>query len=294
MDNMTAKVSCFARAYHYRNNSSWIFKDEHAGLLLGEEEYDAIALNMAGGIQFFSPGFKGTGEEALAFIVEQQLSPSVLGRSAFNETHLANEIRLGAGQYIIFASGYDTYAYRNDCTGIKVFELDLPQMIEEKLNREKCMDGLKPYNRTMVPCNLEKEDWKYLLEKAGYEKDKKTYGSLLGISYYLDKESFAGLIGNISDIMPEGSAICFDYQSDYESEVTRRNEMLAEGAGEQMRAKYTESEIVHMLSEKGFLIYEHLDPEEMTKQYFGAYNKATGKKMCAPAGVEYVLAVKKK
>lgn len=34
MDNMTAKVSCFARAYHYNNNQVHIFKDSFAELLL--------------------------------------------------------------------------------------------------------------------------------------------------------------------------------------------------------------------------------------------------------------------
>ena len=27
MENLTAKVSCFARAYHYRNNDAHIFAD---------------------------------------------------------------------------------------------------------------------------------------------------------------------------------------------------------------------------------------------------------------------------
>ena len=27
MDNMTALVSAFARAYHYKNNDTWVFAD---------------------------------------------------------------------------------------------------------------------------------------------------------------------------------------------------------------------------------------------------------------------------
>ena len=38
MENITAKVSCFARAYHDRNNTAHIFVDT-AGLLLGEDYY---------------------------------------------------------------------------------------------------------------------------------------------------------------------------------------------------------------------------------------------------------------
>ena len=42
MENITAKVSYFARAYHDRNNTTHIFADTVAGLLLGED-YDRIA-----------------------------------------------------------------------------------------------------------------------------------------------------------------------------------------------------------------------------------------------------------
>lgn len=45
MDNTTAKVSCFARAYHYKNNDVPVFADCMAEVLLGEE-YEQIAQNM--------------------------------------------------------------------------------------------------------------------------------------------------------------------------------------------------------------------------------------------------------
>jgi len=69
MDNMTAKVSCFARAYHHKNNNTHIFDDMVAERILGEE-YDQIAKNMAEGVSFFFPGFDGTGEEGLRLIVD--------------------------------------------------------------------------------------------------------------------------------------------------------------------------------------------------------------------------------
>ena len=80
MDNMTAKVSCFARAYHYKNNSIRIFTDDIAEKLLGED-YNQIAKSMSDGIDFFCPGFEGTREEGLRLILDRQLSPSVLDES---------------------------------------------------------------------------------------------------------------------------------------------------------------------------------------------------------------------
>ena len=43
MDNMTALVSAFARAYHYRNNHTWVFADPIAEKMLTDEEYTAIS-----------------------------------------------------------------------------------------------------------------------------------------------------------------------------------------------------------------------------------------------------------
>lgn len=64
MDHMTARVSCFARAYHYKNNQTAIFSDTAAEALLGAD-YDEVARNMADGVKFFLPEFEGTREEGL-------------------------------------------------------------------------------------------------------------------------------------------------------------------------------------------------------------------------------------
>ena len=42
MDNMTALVSTFARAYHYKNNHIHIFADPLAEKMLTDEEYTML------------------------------------------------------------------------------------------------------------------------------------------------------------------------------------------------------------------------------------------------------------
>ena len=110
MENLTAKISCFARAYHYKTNERPIFGDSAAAALLARD-YDAIAAHIAQGIQFFAPGFTGSADEALKIAVDGQLSPSVLGRSALAEQCLTNEVRLGCRQYVLFAAGYRDCAF---------------------------------------------------------------------------------------------------------------------------------------------------------------------------------------
>ena len=69
MDNLTAKVSCLARAYHRRVNTVPVFDDTAAEAMLGEN-FEQIAQNIKNGAAFFLPGFTGTPEEALRRIVD--------------------------------------------------------------------------------------------------------------------------------------------------------------------------------------------------------------------------------
>ena len=90
---------------------------------------------------------------------------------------MENEIRLGARQYVIAAAGYDTSGYKID-RDIKVFELDRPEMIEDKVRR---IDeaGIDRKNISYVGCDLGKGFIPALLN-AGYDPKERTFFSLLG------------------------------------------------------------------------------------------------------------------
>lgn len=291
--NMTALVSCFARCYHYKNNKYKIFSDNIAEKILSNEEYDSIASNMSNGIKFFNPDFVGPKENALRWIVDNQLSPSVLGRSVFCEKSLLNAVKIWCTQYLIFASGYDTFAYRYDINGLKVFEIDKSEMIEDKIRR---LDNNKiDYSKVdFIKCDFTKKEWINSIIDSNYDKNQISFGSLLGISYYLTKEEFSNMIQSISSILCNGSSIVLDYPTYEDSKGTQTNEKLANKANEKMKSKYSYKEIEDILSENGLLIYEHLNNEEMTNNYFEKYNILNpNTKMIAPKGVGYCLAVKR-
>ena len=70
---------------------------------------------------------------------------------------------------------------------------------------------------------------------------------------------------------------------------------MASSAGEAMLAQYSYKEIEKILSDNDILIYEHLEPKEITKQYFNEYNVANPEHlMTAFDNVNYCLGVKKK
>lgn len=286
--NMTALVSAFARLYHIKNSNIKIYNDMYAEKIITEDEYYEISINMKNGISFFNPNYKGT--DPLKLIVNNNLAPSVLARSIFNENHLFNEINLGLKQYILLASGYDTSAFKVN-NKLKIFELDKKEMIEDKLNRINNAK-LDITNITYIKTDFN-NDWISDLTINNYNLNEKTFCSMLGISYYLDKETFKNTIKQLSNIIPKGSTILFDYPNTFETKKEKLNQQLAKGTNEEMKSVYSYKDIEKIAEDSNMLIYEHLNHNDIDNTYFYDYNTLNpNDKIIAPIGVSYVMLVK--
>ncbi|AVK47268.1 MULTISPECIES: class I SAM-dependent methyltransferase [Clostridium] len=300
--SMTALISAFSRAYHSVKNKEKVFDDYLAKDILTQNEYEQISSNMSKGIKFFNPSFDGTQDEALRFIVDNQLSPTPIGRAAFTEKSLENAVKIGAKQYLIFAAGYDTFAYRQPdwARNIQIFELDHPLTGEDKQKRiQKVMKEIPP-NLHYISIDFTEKNWeRNIIKCSQFEQSKISFCSLLGLNYYLTKKDFAYAINTISSIVPKGSSIVFDYQDEntYTSkagERVKKQIALTNATNEKMLASYSYLELEKLLSDSDFLIYEHLTPDEITEQYFKKYNQANPEHLIrAFDNVNYCLAVKK-
>lgn len=286
--NMTALVSAFVRGYHNKDNSIKVYKDSIASKILTEEEYDLISKSIVNGINYFNPNYNGN--NPLKWIVNTFLAPSVLARSIFNEEHLLNEIKLGLKQYVILGSGYDTSTYKVN-KYVKVFELDKKEVIDDKIKRIRAKK-IDASNVKYVKCDFNK-DWLSTLLKTNYDKESKTFCSLLGISYYLDKDIFKSLLISLASIIPKGSVIVFDYPNEFVSKKEQIIKSLSSTAHEDMLATYTYKDIEDIAKSSNLLIYEHLTNEDINKNYFYNYNTLNPTtKLLAPIGVNYCLLVK--
>lgn len=300
--SMTALVSAFSRVYHVKNNRMRIFADTVGEKILSEDEYNQISNSMKQGIKFFNETFNGSDEEALRWIVDNQLSPSPLGRAVYTEKMLENAVRIGAKQYLIFACGYDSFAYRQPkfAKSLQIFEIDHPLTSEDKQTRMNTIVKEKITNLHYVMADFKQEKWhESILYHPEFVQTNISFCSLLGISYYLSKQDFQRLIYTISQFIPEGSSLVFDYpdQDTYTEkagERTKKQIMIASSASEKMLASYSYHELEKLLSGCGFSIYEHLEPSDITEQYFKEYNNANPNHIItAFDNVNYCLAVKK-
>ena len=287
--NMTALVSLFARAYHQKNKDIKIFDDLLSTKLITEKEYEMIGLNMSQGISFFNPTFKGSKEEALKWIVDHQLSPSVLVRSAFCKEAIEEMKEKGCQQYLDFASGYDSFAYYYQ-NQMHVFEIDKKEVIENK--RQRCKD-VDIENIQFLSIDLSQENWINTLLQSDYQEDQLSISSMLGLSYYLTKDEFKKMLKQLSKYLLKGSHLVFDYPSIQESKETKINEMLAKEADESMKAKYSFAELKEILNQCHLTIIQHKNHQTMTEKYISNYNVYyKDDPIKAPEGVCYCVVEK--
>lgn len=287
--NMTALVSLFARAYHQKNKDIKIFDDLLSTKLITEKEYEMIGLNMSQGISFFNPTFKGSKEEALKWIVDHQLSPSVLLRSAFCKEAIEEMKEKGCQQYLDFASGYDSFAYYYQ-NQMHVFEIDKKEVIEDK--RQRCKD-VDIENIQFLSIDLSQENWINTLLQSDYQEDQLSISSMLGLSYYLTKDEFKKMLKQLSKYLLKGSRLVFDYPSIQESKETKINEMLAKEADESMKAKYSFAELKEILNQCHLTIIQHENRQTVTEKYISNYNAYyKDDPIKAPEGVCYCVVEK--
>lgn len=294
--SMTALMSAFARAYHFKTEKHPVFADSAAEKLMTEEEYAGIAKYVRDGIDFFAPELAGklSDSEALGYIVNTQLAPTPLARAAFCEENLKTAEMTGTEQYVIIGAGYDTFALRENTfvSEHTVFEIDHPLTQADKLERIKRPGLSYSENVKFVPVDLSSEDMSEKLLAAGFDRTKKSFFSWLGVSYYLPEEKIGRTLQSIAKLCSEGSSLVFDFGDEglFESEDRRIKNMLAmaAAAGEPMKSSFDMLTLTRLLEKHGFLIYELLRPKDIEERYFG------GRDMIKPfPHIELALAVYK-
>lgn len=298
--SLTSLISAFGRAYHSQYDTPKIFDDYIAKDLISQKEFSKISENMIQGIQFFNKDiaerFQNDPDEILKWITQVQLSPTPLARSAYCEQVLFNEMILGLKQYVILGAGLDTFCFRHPELEdrLEIFEIDHPVTQEFKKKRLDEANFNIPSNLHFVSMDFTKEfPYQNLLDK-GFD-DKKTFFSLLGVSYYLTKEEMSSLINHLFAKVPIGSSIVFDYADENLFEEKGRSNRvknmakMAAASGEPMKSCFSYDEIEKMLEKSGLLIYEHLTPSMINDTFF----RDRTDYLSAFETIHYIHAVKK-
>lgn len=200
-------------------------------------------------------------------------------RSRFAEDELADAIKEGVAQYVVLGAGLDTFAYRNGCLDLRVFEVDFPATQEWKRALLAKAGISAPSNLTFVPLDFEHQTLREGLSRAGLDMRKPAFFGWLGVVPYLSLEAFRSTIVTITEL-PHPTAVTFDFAISPDLLAPRARavfELLASrvaAAGEPFQLFFKPEELEVELRRAGFSNIELTGADDLNARYFA--NRADG------------------
>ncbi len=248
----SAQAVAMWRAAHQLLEQPPIFVDPIALPILGDEQ-NTIANNL----------------DSHRDILSTAMRTAIAVRSQFAEDQRRAS---DATQFVILGAGLDTYAYREQRENETVFEVDLPQLQQIKINRLR-LNKIKPTSNILyVPCNFEQNSLAQSLLAAGFDSNCKTFFSWLGVVPYLTQKAIDQTLNFILACAP-GSKVVFDYivdpgsLSDIEKIVIETlGAQLAVG-GEHLQTFYRPEQLQQQLIAAGFSAVTDIDAAYLNRRY---------------------------
>jgi methyltransferase (TIGR00027 family) len=131
-------------------------------------------------------------------------------RTRFYDEYLLAATAAGCDQVVLLAAGLDTRAFRLAWpAGVRLFELDLPELLAVK---ERVLTGESATPRcarTVVPADL-RADWSSQLRTAGFRSSAPTAWLVEGLLIYLSHDQAAELLTAVGELSAPGSQLSFE------------------------------------------------------------------------------------
>lgn len=141
----------------------------------------------------------------------------------YRQKMLKNAVMIGARQYIVFDGRVDGLYKFPKIKNIKYFSIPEPLT----------------------------KNWPKRLKEMGYDKNKISFVSLMGIGFDMAKLAFSSLILSLSDILKEGSSLVLDFAE----------------APQKEGISYRFEELATILNVAGFAIYEYISPKDWAEMW---------------------------
>jgi methyltransferase (TIGR00027 family) len=170
-------------------------------------------------VQFLPPG--------LRFIVRQRLLRTVLQsvldrqlpgtyggmvcRTRYLDDVVTASLSAGIRNIVIVGAGLDTRPYRLELSAAaRVFELDLPAMIEAKKKRVTQALGRLPGHVTYIAIDFDSEDLGEALTRGSLDPQARLILLLEGVTQYIRKQAVESILQYVAQA-PRGSEAVFTY-----------------------------------------------------------------------------------
>jgi methyltransferase (TIGR00027 family) len=248
--SLTALTAAAARAAHLLvDDEPRIFADTLAQPLLGDRADELLAYHHAQGRHPILAGARA----------------QVVCRSRFTEDKLATAVARSVEQYVLLGAGLDTFAYRSElAAAVRTFEVD--QRPTQQWERRALADaGIAPRGDVvLVETDFADDALAAALQEAGFDANRPTFVSWLGVSMYLTPEA----IGKTLDVVAScasGTELVTDYmltddlQDDAGRLYAQQVSAVAAQHGEPWQSAFRPDEMAELLLAHGLVVQEQVD-----------------------------------
>ena len=141
---------------------------------------------------------------------------ALLVRSFYSEKYFEKYLEDGVDQLVIIGAGFDSFCLRRkDIFELAdVFELDIPQIQKQKIQRLKAINPNLPKRLNFIEYNLLSQSLDQVLSNSPFDRRRPVFFSILGVSYYISQKVFINNLKIIRKISSLITIVAFDYLLD--------------------------------------------------------------------------------
>lgn len=187
---------------------------------------------------------------------------------------LYDALDLGVDQVVLLGAGFDSTSLRCSDSAIRVFEVDAPSTLQDKvLLSEKLQAHSTRIETIWVPCNFEGHSLREELLARGFDSSRPSLIAWVGVSMFLTRAAIAATLTDLASLCAPGSQLVCDYidpdvvTGDSRHHGARRVASSVARRGEPYQTGMSSEEVENLFGEHGFDCYEHLRAPEMLRRY---------------------------
>jgi methyltransferase (TIGR00027 family) len=198
-------------------------------------------------------------------------------RHRYAEDVLRAAVSGGIAQYVVVGAGFDTFAYRNPFSNLRVFEVDHPATQAVKRQRLASAGLVAPENLSLISADLSVCSLRDALDTSSFDRGEPAVFAWLGVIPYLEIGVVETTFCDISSL-PQGTEIVFDYGLPRERlsfigrVVFDRMAARVAAVGEPWKTFFTPESLQKTIRSLGFVGLEDLGPSEINARYFADRN----------------------
>jgi methyltransferase (TIGR00027 family) len=138
---------------------------------------------------------------------------NVITRSRYAEDKLQAAVAKGVAQYVLIGAGFDSFALRRPAFAapLQIFEIDFPATQQLKRQRIAACGLSLPACVHFIAADLAQESVAAALSRSGFDSERLTFFSWLGVTMYLTREANLATLRSIASCAPAGSELVFTY-----------------------------------------------------------------------------------